>query len=75
MDRPCNLNIVEALRLAEKLLLLAEKGMAEAEDDSCVVMYGVIRDCGYKIRLLAEREQGRHDSSGRWLEPGSSLSA
>lgn len=75
MDRPCNLNIEEALSLADKLLVFAAKGMAEAEDDSCVVMFGVIRDCAYKIRHLAELERDRHQAAGRWDSSATSMSA
>jgi hypothetical protein len=50
--------ITEAMNLSEKLLKMAEKGILTCEDDSCLTLYGVIRDCGYKIRRTVEQEGG-----------------
>ena len=50
--------ITEAMDLAEKLLRMAEKGILTCEEDSCLILYGVIRDCGYKIRRTVEQERG-----------------
>ena len=49
--------IADALKLAEKMLSMAEKGVLTCEEDSCLVLYGVIRDCGYKIQRSVEQEQ------------------
>ncbi len=49
--------LTEAMKLAENMLKLAEKGMFTCEDDSCLMLYGTIRDCGYKIRRTVEQEQ------------------
>ena len=47
----------EAMKLAEKMLKLADKGMFTCIDDSCMMVYGIIRDCGYKIRRTVEQEK------------------
>jgi hypothetical protein len=49
--------ITAAMKLADKMLKLAEKGMFTCEDDSCLMVYGTIRDCGYKIRRTIEQEK------------------
>jgi hypothetical protein len=49
--------IIDATKLAEKMLKMAEKGILTCEEDSCLQLYGVIRDCGYKIRRTAEQEK------------------
>lgn len=49
--------IIDATKLAEKMLQMAETGILTCKDDSCLVLYGVIRDCGYKIRRTVEQEQ------------------
>lgn len=49
--------IMDAIKLAGKMLRMAEDGILTCEDDSCLLLYGVIRDCGYKIRRTAEQEQ------------------
>ena len=49
--------IVDAMKLADKMLVMAQNGVTECEDDSCMLIYGIIRDCGYKIRRTVEQEQ------------------
>ena len=49
--------ILEAMNLADKLLRTAEEGILTCKDDSCLALYGVIRDCGYKIRRTVEQER------------------
>jgi hypothetical protein len=40
---------------------LADEGDANREDNGCGVLYGLVRDCAYKIRRLAEAEKEVHD--------------
>ena len=56
MDANCVLYINRALALAEELLALANEGDAARDDKRCGVLYGTLRDCGYKIRAQAESE-------------------
>jgi hypothetical protein len=67
MGHGCNSYIRTALDLARKLIILADEGDAVSSgDDGCSVLYGVIRDCAYKIRAQAEREKEAHRSQGTW---------
>lgn len=59
----CNRHILEAQKLARELIILSDEGESEAEDDRCLLLYSVIRDCAYKIQDLARREEEAH--SGR----------
>jgi hypothetical protein len=47
---------LDAMKLAEKMLVMVKDGVPECEDDSCLMIYGIIRDCGYKIRRTVEQE-------------------
>lgn len=67
--RKCNQHIIDAMELARKLTILADEGETDAEDNSCVVLYGIIRDCAYKIRQQAEHERELHVARGRWDGP------
>lgn len=62
----CNRHILEALDLARKLIILSDEGEADAKDDSCTLLYGIVRDCAYKIRKLAESELESHKVKGMW---------
>jgi len=58
--------IRQALDIANQLIALADKGDLNSRDDSCHVLYGVICDCGYKIRARAEAEREAHKMRGVW---------
>jgi hypothetical protein len=49
--------IVDAMKLVDKMLVMAQNGVTEREDDSCMLIYGIIRDCGFRIRRTVEQEQ------------------
>ena len=66
MARACNRHIFEVLEMAKQLLILADIGDLDAEDDGCGVLYGVVRDCAYKIRAQVERERDAHKRKGIW---------
>jgi len=62
-------NILRVLQLAREMLIIADQGQAVAVDDGCRLLYGVIQDCAYKIRLEAERErEAHHRRDGGWEE-------
>ena len=66
-----NKNIRRSLDLAEKLIMLAGDGEAECRDDGCILLFGIVRDCGYRIRSEAQRERREHESRGLWSDPNS----
>jgi len=66
--RPCDESIKETIGLAEKMLKVADKGDDVREDNGCGVLYGVLRDCGFKIMKLAEAERDAHIRKGWWKD-------
>ena len=60
MKELCNEHIKESLDLVRSLIILADEGERDSQDDGCRLLYGVIRDCAYKIRNEAERELAAH---------------
>ena len=64
----CNTHILEVLEFARQLIILADEAEAHSQDDGCVVLYGVVRDCAYKIRSEANREREAHKAAGRWAD-------
>ncbi|MCF8027525.1 MAG: hypothetical protein K9K81_04110 [Desulfobacteraceae bacterium] len=54
------------MELVKAMLELADDGDAEREDTGCGVLYGMIRDAGYKIRKRAEAEKAVHMQKGNW---------
>lgn len=47
--------IQESLELTELLLRTAEDGEKECTQDDCLLFFGVVRDCAYKIQAAAEQ--------------------
>jgi len=63
-----NRYVRKALRLARELMLLADHGDLNRQDDGCGVLSGVVRDCAYQVRAAAEREREAHRRRGMWVE-------
>ena len=61
-----NESIKKSIKLAKRMLDLADNGDAAREDESCGVLYAVIRDSAYSIKRLAEAERNIHKRKGLW---------
>jgi hypothetical protein len=72
MSAAYNDNLLRTLRLTREMLALADEGDRDRNDDSCGVVYGVLRDTAYRVRTLAEKECDKHKRAGKWeaLTPG-----
>ncbi len=68
MVEPFNQNLIRTIRLTREMLALADEGDRDREDDSCAIVFGILRDTAYHIRKLAEKECEKHKSSGKWTE-------
>ena len=66
--KPCDRNLQETLDLAERLIALSFKGDEQREDNGCGILYGVMRDAGFQIRNLAQREVQHHRYKTRQTE-------
>lgn len=64
--KPCDKNIRDVIRLADKMMELASRGDAEREDVGCGVLYGIVLDAAYKIKQHAEEEKKQHIDKGWW---------
>lgn len=58
--KACDENIEKTILLADQMLALADEGDEAREDVSCGVMYGILRDAGYRLKQLAEKERAAH---------------
>jgi hypothetical protein len=66
--KSCDKNIQETLLLADQMINLANKGDQNREDAGCGIMYGILRDCAYKIKKVAEEEKKAHMQKGLWKQ-------
>ena len=64
--RRCDHNLKEVILLAERMIQLANQGDDDREDTGCGILFGMLRDSGYKIKRLAEDEKIKHIAKGWW---------
>ncbi|RLB56850.1 MAG: hypothetical protein DRI34_08540 [Deltaproteobacteria bacterium] len=64
--RAANRNLRRLLELTREMLALADEGDRDRQDDSCAILYGILRDSGYRLRRLAEQERELHRQDGTW---------
>jgi len=62
-----------ALRLAGRLIVLADEGEAEAKDDGCILLFGVVRDCAYRMRSETEKRLAPCKARSHGALPGCGL--
>jgi len=48
-------HIRAAIELAKEMIRMADHAGNTCDDDGCLVVYGVIKDCAYKIKESAQR--------------------
>ncbi len=51
-----NENLLKTIRLTREMIALADEGDRDRNDDSCGIVYGILRDSAYRLRKLAEEE-------------------
>ena len=66
MTSAYNENLIRTIRLTREMLALADEGDHDRDDDSCGILYGVLRDTAYRLRSLAEAECLKHKKAGKW---------
>ena len=66
--KSCDENIKKTFQLADHMIELANKGDADREDVGCGILYGILRDSGYKLKKLAEKEKKIHIRKGWWKD-------
>jgi rubrerythrin len=61
-----NVNIRRTLRLTKEMIDLAEQGLRDANDPSCQLMYGKMKEMSEVLRMLAEGEAEKHIEKDKW---------
>ena len=68
LKKKCDTNIASTIKIAKKMIRLAQEGDEHREDPGCGVVYGILLDSGYRILDLAQREKQNHIDKGWWDE-------
>ena len=47
--------------IAEKIISAADQNEKGCEDETCILAYSILRDCGYQIKRIIAEEGSRHN--------------
>jgi hypothetical protein len=64
--QPNNRNLLRVMELTREMLALADEGDRDRDDDTCGIIYGIMRDAAYHLRKLTEEECLRHQRARKW---------
>ena len=56
----------EILALSDEMIRLADRGEAEAEDGSCAILYGILRDSAYTLKKLLRKDGDASEARPGW---------
>lgn len=56
-------NLKRSQKLIERMIQLSEEGVAESQDNGCLLLYAVLRDCAARIQIRVEAELENHKSN------------
>lgn len=66
VSKPYNENLKRLIQMTRDMLALSDEGDRDRNDDTCGIIYGILRDTGYRLRKLAEEECEKHKEAGKW---------
>lgn len=53
--------IDQLIDLSRELMVFADSANDEVCDDGCLCLFGLVKDCAYRIKFEAERERRVHE--------------
>ena len=64
MQSKADLQIRSIFEMSELMLVISEQGLGSCEDDGCLLLNGMLRECAYRLRDAAELERKAHLEQG-----------
>lgn len=65
MKQKSDVQISSVLEIADRMLVISEEGFLSCDDDGCLLLNGMVRECAYRLRDAAERERQLHGTRGK----------
>ena len=59
-----NENLRHLISLTREMMALADEGDRDRIDDTCGIIYGILRDAAYRLRKIAKEECEKHLETG-----------
>ena len=60
LKNKADLQISSILKMADRMIVISEKGFGSCADDGCLLLNGLVRECAYRLRDAAELERQVH---------------
>lgn len=60
MKQKSDVQIGSILELADRMIVISEQGFGSCDDDGCLLLNGLVRECAYRLRDAAELERKVH---------------
>lgn len=60
MESKADVQIRSVLSVADRMITISERGLLSCQDDGCLLLNGMVRECAYRLRDAAERERELH---------------
>lgn len=60
MESKADVQIRSVLSVAGRMIAISDRGLLSCQDDGCLLLHGMVRECAYRLRDAAEREQELH---------------
>ena len=60
MKKKNDVQIRSILEVVERMIVISEEGFATCDDDGCLLLNGMVRECAYRLRDAAELERNAH---------------
>ena len=60
MKQKPSVQISSILELADRMIAISEQGFGSCDDDGCLLLNGLVRECAYRLRDAAELERKVH---------------
>jgi osmotically-inducible protein OsmY len=64
VDENASAQIRTILEMADRMIVISEQGFSCCDDDGCLLLNGMVRECAYRLRDAAEREREHHGTPG-----------
>jgi hypothetical protein len=60
LKNKADLQIGSILEMTDRMIVISEEGYVSCNDDGCLLLNGLVRECAYRLRDAAERERKVH---------------
>lgn len=65
MKKKGDAQLQSILDVTERMIVISDEGFAACNDDGCLLVNGLVRECAYRLRDAAELELDVHSTNAK----------